>query len=356
MTFGPKRRMRNIFKRRRQRKNRSEAEENLLLSGSEFDKKKVRSTPSKRHLNSDGSSGPHLQALLQSISAPEAALSLSIPVRKNRRKIYKSKMTPNEIETKSDEHTTIGPTSTSIANRNHNKDSIVAVRDSRQSLNTNDSSGRQLQNILEKLVVDDEVSRTNGSTPKPPRVKQVSRNKEFNLISPSKLEDIQEKPSQNKQAANDPFGAHDPYSNDFCLGTPSRGARYEMDANEQSKIFLRQRKKLGKRSKRRETPITAFERSRDMFKNCGMMIPALAVSPGSTVSMSSCSLDSILDDPERLEKYKLLNQPPPPPPPKRIFEDSNLVDRKWTDGIKNTMTEAYGKASRLFGCTSPLMP
>jgi len=86
-----------------------------------------------------------------------------------------------------------------------------------------------------------------------------------------------------------------------------------------------------------------------------MMIPTLAVSPGSTVSMSSCSLDSILDDPERLEKYKLLNQAPPPPP-KRKSEHTILEERKWGDGIKGTITKAYGKASRLLGCISPQMP
>lgn len=195
----------------------------------------------------------------------------------------------------------------------------------------------------------DEIQTTKGLVK---TLQRTNRNEESKCEKPPKMEAILETPTKKKCLADNSFNANYSLKGENLQVSPPTRARYEIDdPNQHSKTYLQQRKKQGKNSRQRETSNVKIGLSRDLLKNCGI-IPELELSPGSTVSMSSCSLDSVLDDPERLDKYKLLNQPPPPPP-RRNREQNAFEQRKWTDGIKSTVIEVYGKASRLLGCVSP---
>ena len=334
MPLRSKRRIGNLFGRRqrRQRKTKSDVEGMSLISEmSNFDQREVRSIPHKRHLSSDGSSGPRLQAILEEVAASSA--EPSILIKRNGRYGYKRKENSDEKGT---------ATSTIPVDRESNQEPIlVAARDSRRSLDTDDSSGRHLQNILETLVNKEEIQTTKGLVK---TLQRTNRNEESKCDKPPKMEAILETPTKKTCLADKSFSTN--YS------SPPTRARYEIDdPNQHSKTYLQQRKKQGKTSRQRKTSNANIYLSRDLLKNCGI-IPELELSPGSTISMSSCSLDSVLDDPERLDKYKLLNQPPPPPP-RRNREQNAFEERKWTDSIKSTVIEVYGKASRLLGCVSP---
>ena len=343
MPLRSKRRIGNLFGRRqrRQRKNRSDFEGSSLLSEmSTFDQREVRSIPTKRHLSSDGSSGPSLQAILEKVAASSAEPSIFIKRIRN----YgcgKDKLTASKRKKDCDEKETA--TFTIPVDRNSNEEEPL-VAASRRSIDTDDSSGRHLQNILETLVDKEDIQTTKGFV----TLQRTNRNEESKCEQPSKMEAILEIPTKEKCLADNSFCANFLLKGESLQLSPRR-ARYEIDdPNQHSKIYLQQRKKQGKNSRKSNAEMIF---SRDLLKNCGI-IPELELSSGSTISMSSCSLDSVLDDPERLDKYKLLNQPPPPPP-RRNRKQNAFVERKWTDDIKSTVIQAYGKASRLLGCVSP---
>jgi len=201
---------------------------------------------------------------------------------------------------------------------------------SRLTLGTDESSGRKLQHILEKLV-------DHGDS-------IASSIEEFEGYEfPNSLLDVEVTPTRKE------LPSAVPSPNSVAFGFEPSKTRFEMnDSNEQSKMYLQDRRKKGKKTKRRTTP----NRTEHMLKNCGV-ISQLEVSR-STVSMSSCSFDSVLDDPERLEKYRLLNQAPPSPPkcsrprprPRYLHKDS--FKKSWADLVHETV----GVVTRVFGCTS----
>lgn len=316
----------------------------------------VRSSPSMRHLNADGSSGPQLQELLEKVASSSNS--------KTKTSGGFSVVSKFRIRKRGESHTRMRSDSSmlmsDVGDKNGSMDDLVVgnssdlqmnavtlvCKESKRSIYTDESSGGQLQGILEKLMEQDDVK--NYET----------------IVSPSKIMEgntrIQNKTSKESgskyvKSTKVSFGRIDTAGTsmeDIEDLNPSK-TRFEMsDPNEQSKIYLLKRQRQGKKPRRR-LPSNSSQNngSRYMLKNCGV-IPELQLSPGSTISMSSCSLDSVLDDPDRLEKYRLLNQPPPSPPPRRNSENTDFIEKPWTEHVLKAVWETYGKVSKFFGCTS----
>ena len=383
-----------LFNRRKRKKRRNKSDEsesslNLISKGPPqlVDSRKidsqVRSSPSKRHLNPDGSSFPQLHALLEKVAdSPRAGSSSSDTSKKfyKPRKFKRKQLTEKKVAVVpvgNNDTSRSDPSRTSNDRRESElpleKGSLKLditttdqqkvtkqVKDSKRSLETVESSGGKLQNILERLVVhqDEIVSSSKGEErqgQQDSHSPHKSRNYHNSSSETSKTPQHQMPAASTSRTNNANFLSFEASPKD----TPVK-PRFEMinDENEQSKIFLRKRTQQGKKSKRRSsssinrnanTPNKnkAAEQSQ-MLKNCGMLQPQqMEVSPGSTVSMSSCSFDSVLDDPERLERYKQLNQPPPSPPPRRRarngYRDS---DSSWANGVRVSLEQTM----RIFGC------
>lgn len=122
------------------------------------------------------------------------------------------------------------------------------------------------------------------------------------------------------------------------------GFRYEMNDPKDFKI---QKSKKSKRSSAHNT--------RTHAKN--VLLELVTEETGSAASLSSCSMDSVLDDPIRLEheKYKLLNPKPPPPPKRQKSEetdDSSFLSRG-SCKVLESWGETYAMAKTwFFGCVS----
>lgn len=350
------------------RYNRIPNEQGKQKENDESVSRQVRSRPNMRHLNTDGSSGAQLQELLEKVTSSSITSTTTVNKKKNKRGVpfvskFRNRMRGGKIrETSSTQSESMDIAL--FSNNVEDSESVNYIEDiedvsdsrahgiiadskeSKRSIFTDESSGGKLQGILEKLV-----------------------EQESNFyISPSKNRIHRVRTHLPKAKSNEKYVTHTKASNDNLIDTagtsfdeelenenPSKttgAARFEMvDPNEQSKIYLQQRQRQGKKAKRRLPSRPDNLRSRHVLKNCGL-IPELQLSPGSTISMSSCSIDSVLDDPERLEKYRILSQPPPSPPPRRNSDQSVFIENTLTEHILKTFWEAYGNVSRLFGCAS----
>lgn len=321
----------------------------------------VRSSPSMRHLNADGSSGEQLHELLEKVVSSKKKNKRNkkgVPVvlskfrRGNRmREVSHTSSTQSDsLNINSIPNVEVRDPkeyyAEDIENVSDSKESygvISILKESKRSIFTDESSGGKLQGILEKLVEQD--STMDSTAPLKFHINKVNAH----------VKGVQSSFISSAKASNEDVIDTAPTSFDELEHTnePIR-TRFEMfDPNEQSKIYLQQRQRQGKKPKRRLPPVRPEHlRSRNVLKNCGLL-PELQLSPGSTISMSSCSIDSILDNPERLEKYRILSQPPPSPPPRRRNSDhTDFIENTWTDDILKTIWETYGKVSRLIGCVS----
>lgn len=337
----------------------SQQHEDLLLLKVSDESRQVRSSPSMRHLSADGSSGAQLQELLEKVASSSAATK-TIKKRRNSRSVSVVSRFRNRL--RGEQHRTSTQTESMNINlisnvrvsepKEYTEDiedaseseayGVVKVwKESKRSIFTDESSGAKLQSILEKLVEQDSKVDTTKSKD---WINQVSTQvvgveSNENYVTSMKL-------SKDDDDVIDTART----SFDELENTNEPSTRFEMfDPNEQSKLYLQQRQRQGKKAKRRLPSRPERLRSRNVLKNCGL-IPELQLSPGSTISMSSCSLDSVLDDHERLEKYRLLSQPPPSPPPRRNSDQTVFMENTWTDNILKTIWETHGKISRLFGC------
>lgn len=119
--------------------------------------------------------------------------------------------------------------------------------------------------------------------------------------------------------------------------------RYEMNDSKDLKV--------------RKTKKSRRSSSRNMNTHAKNVILDLATETGSAASMSSCSMDSVLDDPMRLEyeKYKLSKPKPPPPPSRQKSEetdDSSFLSRG-SCKVLESWGETYTMAKTwFFGCIS----
>eukprot|EP00551_Chaetoceros_affinis_P006003 CAMPEP_0203666030 /NCGR_PEP_ID=MMETSP0090-20130426/3158_1 /ASSEMBLY_ACC=CAM_ASM_001088 /TAXON_ID=426623 /ORGANISM="Chaetoceros affinis, Strain CCMP159" /LENGTH=311 /DNA_ID=CAMNT_0050529809 /DNA_START=41 /DNA_END=973 /DNA_ORIENTATION=+ len=309
MTFQPKRRFGQMLFNRNQRKRKNRvpdqcssrdqfsSQANLLRGASKsevYDSRKLtRSSMSKKHLNTDGSSCDQLKELLRKIP-PEL-------------QVTNSPSTDEGFEEGREMED----------NSSHGK-----------TLKSDGSSGRELQLILEKLILEE------------------NRHMQLQIIPDSN--EMQQKKISNYGTRTPPPQATRLSNNSTSPSTPNRPLlrqenpetpnslskfRFEMvDPNEQSKLFLKSRKNKGKRKRRTRKE---SRRGRTMLNNCGI-VPGLEVRGDSMMSMSSCSIDSALD--ERSD----IPMPPPrlnPPQEYEVFPENLSCNAfQLADDIRTTVS------------------
>lgn len=141
---------------------------------------------------------------------------------------------------------------------------------------------------------------------------------------------------------SDSSGRNSPHRGD--LPTSSSQLRYEMnDPNE-----MKTRKKVSK--SRRSNANDMNHHTRDV------LMKLVREQSSSAASMSSCSMDSVLNDPIRLEyvKYKLSHPEPPPPPKQKSDEtdDSSTIGPASCRMLETWEDMLAMAKSWLFGCAS----
>jgi hypothetical protein len=327
MTFQPKRRFHQIFNRnQKKRKNPLDScssKANLLPSNASndhdgYDSRKLRrSAANKRHLNTDGSSCDQLRELCQKLpkeSITRTPLNLSLSEGKEN----EEKPTNEKVE---------------------------SATGSSKTLKSDGSSGRELQRILEKLMLEEnknkkiellpengmQEKKLNYETRTPPlQASRVSSNTR-SPSSPKKSQLIEEKEPSTPNSQNK--------------------FRFEMvDANEQSRLYLNSRKHKKKKKRRSRGNQQTIQRNQNLLKNCNLMT-GMEFRSHSIASMSSCSIDSALDD-----RVRRRHVPPPPPPrtkPRRGNDDSfealSCKASEMADGFKTVFVGTYGFASSWLG-------
>ena len=292
----------------------SSSKENLLSnpsqSGLSKSKKLRRSSVSKRHLNTDGTSFNLLYELCKKL--PNEATNNEIP--SNR------KSSPN----------------TKV---HRMKNSSI------KSIKSEGSSSRDLQNILERLMLEENKHKELKILPDMDnRQEKKFSSKEFTKIPPLHESSIS-------------CSSHDDLSDsnrneEENIGEPAISSiakfRFEMiDTNEQAKLYVNSRKKTSQLKKK-------IRRDRRMQRdNNNILISGLEVKQNSVVSVSSCSIDSILEN--HADEISLHKNPV-----RRMDRNQHKFDMyscrasTFTDDIKTAFSDTYGFASVWFGSCIPV--
>lgn len=254
----------------------------------------------------------------------------------------------------------------SDASESHQSDSDMdvpyPVRSSlsQRQLNSDGSSAEKLHSLVLKAASEriGNVPKTSSRTHRADQQDAITRNEDLNL---ERIMNLSTKEQKSRFAVRTNEIIEDYYNDEGCpesentsessgrnspthiaFPTHSSQLRYEMnDPNE-----MKARKKMSK--SRRSNSKEMNQHTKNVFMNL--------VREGSTASMSSCSMDSVLNDPMRLEyvRYKL-SHPEPPPPPKKISEESD--DSSTISPSSCRIFEAWEGVfamtkSWLFACTS----
>jgi hypothetical protein len=259
----------------------------------------------------------------------------------------------------------------SDASESHQSDSDMdapyPVRSSlsQRQLNSDGSSVEKLHSLVlkaasERIGNPRGVSKTSSRTHRADQQDAITRNKDLNL---KRIMNLSTKEQKSHFAVRTNETIEDYYNDEGCpesentsessgRNSPTHVAfpmhssqlRYEMnDPNE-----MKARKKISK--SRRSNSKEMNQHTKNVFMNL------VREESSSAASMSSCSMDSVLNDPMRLEyvRYKL-SHPEPPPPPKKISEESD--DSSTITPTSCRIFEAWEGVfamtkSWLFACTS----
>ena len=376
-----RRRFGQLFNRsQKKRKNRiliqtPSSEKNLLSnqhSTNYYDSRILkRSIPGKRHLNTDGSSFDQLDELCK--------------------KLPKTVTKARSNDKKED---------------NENKENSLSAKndfpgESQRTLKSDGSSGRKLQLILEKLIL--EESKQNNVLILPqnnmhekkissyeirtPPLETPTGAVSGNFItktptrSPNESSPNRRTPNRNSLTKSSTFGnssirststRHTPNRNNVyddatqqeVPTTPNsqQKFRFEMeDSNEQAKLYL----SLRKRKKKQGNKQTANQGDVRMLQNCDLL--SLEVKSDSIVSVSSCSIDSVLEG--KGEKRRSKSKKSPKRTPKRSPKKSYMEPQKeknsgienvscnashLADELKAVFANSYGIASTWLGSCVPV--
>ena len=303
-------------------------------------RRQIRSKPAERQLKEDGSSGTllieRLQKEVNTVNRDQSSFFLSRFKRKRRRN--RASTFPKDTKLQ-----IIEAGEAPEIHHLENFDDLITTNqiegdfssESKVSLDTAQSSGRKLQTILEKIV-DDNETREPENDQLPSQSQNHNQCKEASTL---KIHDFQSRDGNN-----------------FETGQQIKGTcRYEMS---ESKLYLKQRKnRKGQKTVRKQRDYSTHTRDPPIIRR------DVDISPDSTISLSSCSIDSVLDDPIRMRNYEQLKKfPPPPPPPPPRLQDPSTKERNFfkiwyvrqidmTD-LKNVVDDALGKANKIFGCSS----
>jgi len=328
----PNRRMGRIFQRKQRLKKmknaKAESSRHLLPASqetSEFDRRNIRSSLSTKHLQTDGSSAEQLNTLLETVAVIQQE-------NKTVENTTKSLVTRSQ----GDRHSTPARKESNVQDSakksDENKNSI---KNSRRSLISDDSSERRLESL--QIVKQETVAGINADD---------CMRKTWHGSTDYERKDIMPAHSKlSQQSQNPPLdGISIDKGNKRTLSSysPSK-PRYDMESNENARLYLNLRKL--KSGKKKKSGIN--DRTKDILMNCGIT-QELTLIPGSDRSMSTCSMDSVLEDPLRLERYRMLNDlaksiPPPPPRSngsKRVKDEGVSF---WASNVAETVKELYAK-------------
>jgi len=296
----------------------------------------IRSKPEERHLKEDGSSGSllieRLQKEVSTANRAQSSFFLSRLRRKRRRNRASTFPKGSRLQIiEAGEAPEIHHLENFEITTNQIEGDLSS--EGKLSLDTAQSSGRKLQTILEKIV-DDNETRDPENDQLPSQSQNHNHCKE---ASTQEIHDFQSRYGNNVETEQQ----------------ITRTCRYEMS---ESKLYLRQRKnRKGQKTVRKQRDYSTHTKDPPIIRR------NVDISPDSTISLSSCSIDSVLDDPIRMRNYEQLKKFPPPPPPPRLQEPSTKERnffKIWYDrqidmtDLKNVVGDALGKANKIFGCSS----
>lgn len=207
---------------------------------------------------------------------------------------------------------------------------------SQRQLNSDGTSTEKLHSLVLKAAAERRgnsrsVLKTSSRTHRAGQGNAITWNNQSSVPNLKKIANLSSKEQKSHFAVRTNEVIEDYYNDEGCpesentsessgRNSPSRNAlpvqssqfRYEMnDPNE-----MKARKKMGK--SRRSNSKGVNQNTKNVLMNL------VREESSSVASMSSCSMDSVLNDPMRLEyvKYKL-SHPDPPPPPKTKSEESD---------------------------------
>mmetsp|Transcript_3141 Transcript_3141/g.4184 ORF Transcript_3141/g.4184 Transcript_3141/m.4184 type:complete len:324 (-) Transcript_3141:517-1488(-) len=302
MTFKSKRGFSNLFGRR-QRKIKGKLDQgrswdNLLSDTEDNERYDItrmsrRSSASERHLNTDGSSEEQLRRVFNELE---------------KEGICASSFKNNFLEAK------------------ENSESNGTGKTKEQSgrtLKSDGSSGRELQLILEKLLIQENKRKAVIVQEDATREKKLGNS--YNSRTPP-LEPI-------SRFSNSPCSLRSQDENAAPHVQNSKFRFVMEDPNEQTKLYLTSRKarRGGKKKKKKRS---ASNQNRNILVDCDLS--GLEVRQNSDVSMSSCSIDTVLDDSSSSR----------PPYRENQFLAISCKPFQIADDLKNTLVDTYGVASQ----------
>lgn len=319
MTFQPKRRFSHMFNRnqkiRKNRSNQHSSKENLLsntLKKSErFDSWKLkRSASHKRHLNTDGSSCDQLREICEKL--PKEAII----------------KTPSNMACPKEK----------VNEENSTDGNVDSTAGSQQTLKSDGSSGKELQMILEKILLEENQNKLVEIFPQ-----NGMQEKKIGNCYETRTPPLQSsRGSSNSRSPGSPI--KQPMQQQEAL-TPNscNKFRFEMvDPNEQTRLYLSSRKRSKKKKRRNKQQ--SNQRNNSLMQN-GDRISGLEVKSNSVISMSSCSIDSALDDRAKRRYHHLAPPPPPRKPKRRNDDDFDVLSCKafeFADEIKTALATWLG--------------
>lgn len=329
----PNRRMGRIFQRKLRMKKiknaQAESSRHLLPATQEttgFDRGNIRSSLSTKHLKTDGSSADQLNTLLETVSL------------KQQEKKSAENMTRSLVTRSQRGHHSIQSRKESNGRDSAKKsDGNTHFKDSRRSLTSDESSGRRLESILVKIVKQENIAGVSADD-----CMQKARNRSTDHKKGVIMHEYSKLSQQSQYTPLSGISIEKGNKRALSSYSPSK-PRYDMESNENARLYLNSRKL--KSGKKKKSGIDG--RTKDILKNCGIT-QELTLVPGSDRSMSTCSMDSVLEDPLRLERYRLMNdlaKSISPPPPRsdchpRVKEDGMFF---WANNVADIVKEVYAK-------------
>lgn len=279
-------------------------------------RKLVRSSNSMKHLRTDGSSFDQINQIC--------------------RKLYKES---------SCDGASISPPKNEL--RGNEGSDVQRVPESKRTLNSDGSSGRELQSILEKLILQENRQKDFGILPQDDCMFQKKLCNNYDIRTPP----LQE----SRVSYNSSPCAKKPRSQQDEPVMPSSQTQFRfemiMDPNEQAKLFIKSRRNHKKKRKKRTSQPTS-EQQRSLLLDT---MSELEVKSQSDVSVSSCSIDSVLED------FTHANRSPMRSCPSSTqnkgynhFENYSCRASQLADDVRAALINSYGLASNWVGSCFPI--
>lgn len=233
------------------------------------------------------------------------------------------------------------------------KTSTEAEESQQPTLKSDYSSGRELQIILEKLMDEEAFSKRPTNSDKSNdymHEKQLNAlhfnpNLNANVTSPNIVEkSYMQTESKRKEDDEETFSQ------------ASQKVRYEMmDPNEQARLFVKSRKKRKKSLHKKRQSSSSNMCNERTLKNYSTLAPALEVKRNSMTSMSSCSIDSALEDSSHVDTVSTTTtishyENPTRGSNSKHFESISCQASQLSEDVKAALVDSYDIVSKWFAC------